>query len=89
MTLRRGRSRWDDAPAHGCVTLGGRATTATVRAMTPAEERWWMGGFALVLDDVRPTPFVPCVGHLGFFAVPDNVARLVTRLAPLVLGRLP
>jgi len=43
--------------------------------LTPDEARWWMGAFALVLDDVRATPFVPCKGALGFFAVPDDVAR--------------
>ena len=37
---------------------------------------WWMGGFALVLDDVRSTPFVPCAGALSFWRVPVDVARL-------------
>ena len=48
-------------------------------SMFPGEEiqtqyRWWMGGFALVLADVRPLPFVPCKGMLGFFRVPQPIA---------------
>lgn len=34
---------------------------------------WWMGSFALVLDDVRTLPFTACKGALGFFTVPDDV----------------
>lgn len=36
---------------------------------------WWMGGFALVLTDVEPLPFIPWKGSLGFFDVPDDVLR--------------
>ena len=36
---------------------------------------WWMGGFALVLADVEPLPFVPWKGELGLFEVDDVYAR--------------
>jgi hypothetical protein len=39
--------------------------------------RWWMGGYALLLDDIKPTPVIPCCGHLGRWRVPgDVVAQL-------------
>lgn len=38
------------------------------------QRRWWFGGFALVLDKVEPLPFVPWVGALGLFEVPDDYA---------------
>lgn len=41
------------------------------------QQRWWMGGFALILADVEPLPFIPIKGRLGLFEVPDDVvARL-------------
>jgi hypothetical protein len=39
------------------------------------QAEWWMGGFALVLADVQPLPFIPFKGSLGFFEVPDEVVR--------------
>lgn len=39
-----------------------------------AQRRWWFGGFALVLADVEPLPFVPWRGELGLFEVPDDYA---------------
>lgn len=48
----------------------------------PKQKRWWMGGFALVLKDVRPLPFLPWKGALGLFEVPDNVVKpLIARAA--------
>lgn len=46
-----------------------------VRDLIPEERQWYMDSFALVLDDVAPTAFVPMSGALGFFKVPDEVAR--------------
>lgn len=70
-------------PNGPCVRLGEPQYTEAQRArglrrpLRPDEDRWWMGGFALVLDNVRPLPFVSCKGKLGFFKVPDDVlARL-------------
>jgi hypothetical protein len=31
--------------------------------------RWWMGGFALVLSDVTPLPFVATRGYQGLWDV--------------------
>ncbi len=39
------------------------------------QKAWWMGGFALVLKNVRATPFIPCKGNLGFWRVPADIAR--------------
>lgn len=39
--------------------------------------KWWMGGDALLLKDVTPTPAIPCRGHLGRWRVPpDIIAQL-------------
>ena len=40
-----------------------------------AQRAWWAGGFALVLADVEPLPFVPWKGELGLFEVDDVYAR--------------
>lgn len=41
------------------------------------EWRWHMcEQFGFVLEDVRPMPFIPCRGSLGFFNVPASVDRL-------------
>jgi hypothetical protein len=44
----------------------------------PESQRpWYMGGFALVLSDVRKIPFVACGGAPGLFGIhPDAYARL-------------
>jgi hypothetical protein len=39
------------------------------------QHRWWMGSFALILSNVRPTPFVPCKGRLGFFRVDEAIVE--------------
>jgi hypothetical protein len=43
---------------------------------------WHMGEqFGFVLEDVRPTRFVPLRGELGFFNVPEDVARAALEAA--------
>lgn len=38
--------------------------------LTPAERRWWAGGFALLLEDIVAFPKpIPWPGSLGFFEV--------------------
>jgi hypothetical protein len=38
--------------------------------------RWHMREqFGFVLEDIRPTPFVPMRGSLGFFDVPEDLVR--------------
>lgn len=54
-------------------------TRGVSRALTDNEDSWWMGGFALALDDVvafeKPIPFL---GSLGFFGTPfDREGRRV------------
>ena len=46
------------------------------------QERWWFGGFALVLDDVHELPEpIPCKGALGLWRPPaDVVARVREQL---------
>jgi hypothetical protein len=41
--------------------------------ITPGQSAWYMGGFALVLADVRAVPFVACRGALGLFGLPRDV----------------
>lgn len=44
------------------------------RDLTESERRWWMGGFALLLSNVRKLPQpVPCKGALGFWRIPPSV----------------
>lgn len=43
------------------------------RKGTPEKSLWYEGGFALVLADVQPMPFVPWRGQLGLFDVPDSL----------------
>jgi hypothetical protein len=39
-------------------------------SLIPESQRaWYMGGFALVLGDVKPFPLVPCSGALGLFGL--------------------
>lgn len=56
------------------------ADFAAYAANTPggeAQRAWWFGGFALVLADVEPLPFVRCNGALGLFEVPESVIGAV------------
>lgn len=39
--------------------------------------RWWDGGYALVLDNVRSLPFVRCPGNRGLWNVPRDVLERV------------
>lgn len=36
---------------------------------------WFYGPYGLVLADAKPTKFIPFKGALGFFDVPDEIAR--------------
>lgn len=45
------------------------------RTWTAAMSPWYAGGFALVLADVEPLPFIPWKGSLGFFDVPDEIVE--------------
>ena len=70
-----------------CVSIGARAGEGC-RSLTPAEAKWWMGGFALVLANVRPLTPTPCKGALGFFKVPPQVIeKLKGEIGETVLAR--
>lgn len=53
--------------------IGAPAFADEIRDLTDTERSWWTGGFALVLADVEPLPFVPCAGALGLWTVPPPV----------------
>lgn len=53
------------------------ATAVGRGLVTPEQSAWYMGGFALVLEDVRPLPFVPAKGALGLFGLDDETYRIV------------
>lgn len=38
---------------------------------------WFVGPYGLVLEDVRPTPIIPCRGALGLWTVPPEVERRI------------
>lgn len=68
----------NDLPRGGIV---GRANVVGVhlndsgqKDFALGQHRWYFGGFALVLADVEPLPFVPWKGALGLFDVPDDYA---------------
>lgn len=42
-----------------------------------SQSPWFMGDVGFVLANPKPLPFVPCKGRLGFFEVPDDVARQI------------
>lgn len=57
----------------------GATTFAETRDLTTDERRWWTGGFALVLADVEPVPFVACKGALGLWTVPPDARAAIAR----------
>ena len=72
---------------------------AISQGIVPESQRaWYMGGLALVLDDVRPlpaeAPVVECRGALGLFGLPPDVEEklrsiVATPVAPVVPLTLP
>lgn len=65
----------------GVVTEKGGGHPFSLMLDSAEQRLWWMGKFALVLDDVRPLPFVPCKGALGFFRVPPDVLSALRKAA--------
>jgi hypothetical protein len=61
------------AHARGEVQTGEHLALAARLAKT-LDMRWWMGGYALVLEDIEEfaTP-IPCRGHLGLWTPPPDV----------------
>jgi hypothetical protein len=64
--------------ADGFADWVARAASTVAAAARQDQRRWWFGGFALVLDDVEPLPFVKWNGALGLFEVPDDYATRAT-----------
>lgn len=55
-------------PALSELPRGGIVGVAKLGSCTRASESpWFVGDWGFVLDEVRPLPFVPCKGALGFF----------------------
>lgn len=95
---RRREPLWRPAPTLPLGGIVGRARIVGVQRQgavcvecegptTEAFSPWYAGGFALVLADVEPLPFIPWKGSLGFFDVPDDLisqalAREIRGLAP-------
>lgn len=46
-----------------------------VDSVTASDSPWYMGMHAFVLRDPQPMPFVPFMGKLQFFEVPDELLR--------------
>lgn len=82
----RGEYSWRPAPSLPFGGIVGRARIVDIIDLSPAgpartsrahgaqlSSPWYAGGFALVLADVEPLPFIPYKGALGFFDVPDHL----------------
>ena len=48
------------------------------RRLRVPDLRWWMGGYALVLADVKPTPWAACRGYQGLWTPPADVVAMAT-----------
>lgn len=84
----RGFDSWSKIPRFGEIQRGGIIGVATLVDVVPptahaalarypegVDGRWHMREqYAFVLRDIRPTPFIPLKGSLGFFNVDDSIA---------------
>jgi len=52
-------------------------TARIVDCVTESPSPWFVGPYGLVLEDVRPTPVIPCRGALGLWTVPPDVERRI------------
>lgn len=62
-----------------------------VDCVTEHDSPWFFGRYGFVLRNVRPLPFFPCSGQLGFFSIvlPREPASVADRLLDLVEGASP
>jgi len=61
-------------PDLATLQRGGIVGVCNVVGVTrESSDPWFCGPLGIVLADVRPLPFVPFKGALGFFEVPDNL----------------
>jgi hypothetical protein len=64
-------------PAFDMLPRGGFVGRArVVDVVRESASPWFFGPRGLVLIDAQPGPFTPFKGMLGFFDVPDDIARL-------------
>jgi hypothetical protein len=63
-------------PHHEEIQRGGIVGRARVAGIVKeSDSKWFTGPIALVLEDVRPVPFIPCPGRLGFFPLSSVLAQ--------------
>ena len=58
------------------IMPGMRLGAPSTHEASPNDSPWYTGGFAFVLANVEPLPFVRYKGSLGFFDVSDELLRL-------------
>lgn len=59
---------WRDGKTVGDLQRGGIVGACDlVDCITQSDSPWFVGRFGFVLRNVRPLPFMPCRGALGFF----------------------
>lgn len=56
-------------------------TARIVDCVTESASAWFVGPFGIMLEDVRPTPIIPCRGALGLWTVPLEVERRIREAA--------
>jgi len=78
------RQEYDDAewsaeengvklPAFETLERGGIVGMAKLgNCVTGSDSPWFSGTYGFVIDEVKPLPFQPLKGALGFFEVPNN-----------------
>lgn len=59
---------FEDLPRGGIV-----GSAEIVDCVEYSRSPWFYGPWGYVLRDARPLPFIPCLGQLGFFEVPDTL----------------
>lgn len=67
-----------DLPAFEELERGGIVGAVRVVDCVEVFDSPWKepDSFGFILADARPFPFIPCVGRLGFFNVPESMLRL-------------
>lgn len=71
---RFGRDTHLDVPPIEQLARGGIIASATiVDVISGSDSPWFFGPLALVLENVKPLPFIPLKGALGFFDVPPSI----------------
>lgn len=78
--------KYDDLPRGGIVGIANVIDSVTdnsidLRPKNP-QRHWYFGPFALILNHMKPLPFTPCLGALGFF----NLDTATLGLDDAILG---